>query len=102
MTVATFIVDEARRLLNVDACALLVPDAKQQQQLYFKAAAGWRTDPVRLDRRIPADEESKVLRVMTSQKLLVAEVPRDLSSTAFDYWAAAEDFPGFGGRSACC
>ncbi len=87
-----FIVDEARRLLNVDACALLVPDAEQQQQLYFKAAAGWRTDPVRLDRRIPADEESKVLRVMTSQKLLVAEVPRDLSSTAFDYWAAAEDF----------
>jgi len=90
-----FIVDEARRLLNVDASALLLPDGDDSQQLYFLAATGWRTDPVGLRRRIPADEQSRVGRVMVSQQPLVAAVPRDLPLTAFDRWATAEEFQIF-------
>jgi sigma-B regulation protein RsbU (phosphoserine phosphatase) len=90
-----FIVDEARRLLDVDASALLLPDGNDPQQLYFPAATGWRTDPVGLNRRIPADEESQVGRVMVSQKSLVSDVPKNLPVTAFDRWAATEEFKVF-------
>ena len=90
-----FIVDEARRLLNADASALLLPDGNDSEQLYFLAATGWRTDPVGIERRVPADERSRVGQVMISQKLLVADVPRDLSHSAFDRWAAAEEFRVF-------
>ena len=41
-----YLVEEARRLLQMDACAVLLPDEDDPQYLRFYAASGWRADPV--------------------------------------------------------
>lgn len=89
----TFLVDEVRRLLQIDACAVLLPDQADSEYLRFAAASGWRQDPVAHQRRVPAGPESGSGRVMRSQEPIVEE---DLSnSTRFPWmyeWLTAEQF----------
>lgn len=68
-----FLVDEVRVLLNVDACALLLQDEEDPNLLRFRAASGWRRDPVLEGRRVPADERSGSGRAMLSQEPLIVD-----------------------------
>jgi sigma-B regulation protein RsbU (phosphoserine phosphatase) len=88
-----FLVDEVRRMLQIDACAVLLPDPATAEYLRFAAASGWRQDPVAHQRRVPAGPESGSGRVMRSQEPIVDE---DLSnSTRFPWmyeWLTGEEF----------
>lgn len=66
-----FLVDEVRTLLDVDACALLLPDEEDSRYLRFRATSGWRNDPAATGRRVPADERSSSGRAMGAQEPLV-------------------------------
>ncbi len=87
-----FIVNETQKLLHVDACALLLPDPKDDENLFFLAETGWHTDPVAHSRRVPANEQSWVGKAMIAQKPLEAEVDLELPQEALDRWALAENF----------
>ncbi|MGD8626140.1 MAG: SpoIIE family protein phosphatase [Anaerolineae bacterium] len=67
-----YLVEEVRRILRADACALLLPDGGSGN-LAFKASSGWWRDPVAEGHRVPADERSGPGTVMLSQKPLLAE-----------------------------
>ena len=88
----SFIVNETLKLIDVDACALLLPDPKDQEQLFFLAENGWHTDPVGAGRRVPANAQSRVGKTMIAQEPLVAAVDLNLPQTALDQWALAEQF----------
>jgi sigma-B regulation protein RsbU (phosphoserine phosphatase) len=64
----SFLVEEVRQLLSVDACALLLPDEKDSSLLRFTAATGWRQDPVAEQRRVPADDRTGSGFVMRTQE----------------------------------
>lgn len=49
-----YLVDQVRTLVRTDAAALLLLDA-QRTHFVFRAASGWRSDPVASERRIPAE-----------------------------------------------
>lgn len=68
-----FIVDEVRQLLKVDACALLLPDEHDPDWLVFRAASGWRSDPVGGNFRVPADERSNSGAAMLTQQPVVMD-----------------------------
>ena len=68
-----YLVNEVCSLLQVDACALLLPDEEDPSYLRFAAATGWRSEPVREGRRIPADKRSGSGQVMHTQKPIVLE-----------------------------
>lgn len=63
----TFIVNEAQRLLQVDACSILLPE-DDGQLLTFRASTGWMSDPAAQERTVPADDRSLSGQVMISQK----------------------------------
>jgi serine phosphatase RsbU (regulator of sigma subunit) len=86
------LVEEVQRLLQVDGCALLLPDEKSDS-LAFYAAVGWRADPVAAQRRVPADERSGSGRVMLTQEpLLIYDLQRyDPTPWSAD-WLEIEDF----------
>ena len=67
-----FIVEEVRSQLKAEACAVLLtgPDP---DYLYFRAASGWRNDPVAAGYTIPADESTGSGRAMRSQQPLLIE-----------------------------
>ncbi len=67
-----FIVEEVRVQLKADACAVLLtgPDP---DYLYFRAASGWRNDPVGKGYRAPANEETGSGRVMRTQQVYQVE-----------------------------
>lgn len=65
-----YLVEEVQRLLQIDGCALLLPDEKSDS-LAFYAASGWRVDPVTAQRHVPADERSGSGRVMNTQEPLL-------------------------------
>lgn len=67
-----YLTEEVRRLLQVDACALLLPDEKKEY-FYFQAASGWQSNPVGNQYRVPADERSGSGRVMRTQRPLLME-----------------------------
>lgn len=67
-----FIVEEVRRQLSADACAVLLTDA-DSRFLRFRAASGWYGDPVGRGYRVPADESTGSGRVMRSQQALLIE-----------------------------
>jgi sigma-B regulation protein RsbU (phosphoserine phosphatase) len=68
-----YLVEEVRRLLRVDACAVLLVRREDPGYLRFRAAAGWRSDPVANQYCVPADERSGSGRVMRTQRPLVLE-----------------------------
>jgi GAF domain-containing protein len=90
----TFLVDEVRRLLDVDACALLLPDT-DPAFLRFAATSGWRTDPAGNHYRIPADDQSGSGRVMrTQQPIWVEDATQTASEPGIPAWLESEDFRG--------
>ena len=68
-----YVVAEVQRLLAVDACAILLPDHNDPKWLRFRAAAGWRSDPVGRGYRIRNDASTGSGRVMVSQRPLWAK-----------------------------
>lgn len=66
------IVETVPRMLNVDACAILLP-AQDEQYLEFRAATGWRNDPITDKRKVPADERSTSGMVMNTQQVLLVD-----------------------------
>lgn len=68
-----YLVEEVRRLLQMDACAVLLPDEDDPHYLRFYAAAGWYSDPVAEQRRVPADDRSGSGLVMRTQQPIVLE-----------------------------
>lgn len=67
-----FLVNEVRRLMKADAVAVLLP-GEGGNNLYFRAAAGWRSDPVGNRHRVPYDERSGSGRVMQTQQPIIME-----------------------------
>lgn len=88
------LVEEVQRLLQADACALLLPD-EQSGSLTFRAASGWHFDPVAARRRVPADPRSGSGWVMQQQEsLLIADIQTDDPTPWTAKWLEAEGFRG--------
>jgi sigma-B regulation protein RsbU (phosphoserine phosphatase) len=68
-----YLVEEVRALLQVDACALLLPDDAAPGYLRFCAASGWRSDPVGEQRQVPADDRTGSGKVMRTQEPMIVE-----------------------------
>jgi sigma-B regulation protein RsbU (phosphoserine phosphatase) len=89
-----YLVEEVRTLLNADACAMLVP-CDDPRYLDFCAASGWRDDPVRAGRQVPANERSSAGWAMHNQQPLIQ---RDHASAGAAQWSPdwmrAEGFKG--------
>jgi sigma-B regulation protein RsbU (phosphoserine phosphatase) len=89
------LVEEVQRLLEADACTLLLPD-DDSQYLAFRAASGWQhTDPIADQRRAPANEVSGPGLVMqTQQPLLVRDLQRADPAPWTPDWLRTEGFRG--------
>ncbi len=89
-----YLASTIRRMLQADACAVLLPD-EAAQALVFVAAAGWQTDPVAGRRTLPADDRSGPGQVMRSQQpLLVPNMPRHDPAPWLTDWLLSEKFRG--------
>ena len=92
--VVGYVVEEARRLLQADACALLLP-GEEPGYLAFRAASGWHLDPVASQRQVSTDEGSGPGLVMrTRQPLLVEDIEASGSPDWETDWFWAEGFRG--------
>lgn len=88
------LVEEVRRLLRADACAILLPD-ETGQRIIFRAATGWRHDPVAARHTVSADERSGPGRVMlTGKPLIIPDAMADPQGIFIPDWMAAEEFRG--------
>ena len=89
-----YLVQEASRLLDVDACALVLT-CDDPAMLRFRSAYGWKNDPVQSLRKIPSDTRSGPGQVMQTKKPLLVE---DLQASDPTRWAPdwlrAENFRG--------
>ncbi len=66
------LVTEVKQLMRADAVAVLLPGSGGQN-LYFRAEAGWQTDPVGNRYNVPNDDRSGSGRVMLTQQPIVME-----------------------------
>lgn len=86
---------EIQRLLDIDACAVILP-ADADGFLMFTAAAGWRDDPVARGRTLRDDGLNSPSRAMRSQLPIIVE---DLNTQATPLsetgWFRAEGFRSF-------
>jgi phosphoserine phosphatase RsbU/P len=88
------LVEEVRRLLSVDASAVLIPEPATRR-IVFRAASGWRRDPVAAGHHVSADKHSGPGRVMITQQPLIIEDARENPQGVFiPEWMVAEDFRG--------
>ncbi|MGC9336184.1 MAG: SpoIIE family protein phosphatase, partial [Anaerolineae bacterium] len=67
-----YLVEEVRAMLQADACAVLLP-GETPGTLEFRAASGWRVDPVAEGQRVPIDGLTGPGLAMHGQELLLAE-----------------------------
>jgi serine phosphatase RsbU (regulator of sigma subunit) len=89
-----FLVEETKRLLRADACALLLPTA-QPGLLAFRASSGWHRDPVADQRTLPNDGKSGAGQVMhTQQPLLVEDIEVQDPAPWLPDWMREEGFRG--------
>jgi serine phosphatase RsbU (regulator of sigma subunit) len=89
-----YLVEEVQQMLGADACALLLP-GEQTNLLDFRAASGWRGDPVAAGRQVPIGEASGPGVAMLTQKCLVAEeIQQDDSVPWLPGWLEEEGFRG--------
>lgn len=90
-----YMVREVRRLLHVDAVALVTPD-ESHAALTFKATSGWRNDPMALGVTILDSEFNIVGQTMRSQQRFLAE---DIEAHVIPLyeleWLQGEDFRGY-------
>ncbi len=92
--VVGYVVEEARRLLQADACAILLP-GEDPGHLVFSAASGWHFDPVANQRQMITDEHNGPGLVMrTQQPLLVEDIEASDPGTWGADWVLAEGFRG--------
>ena len=88
-----YLVQAVRDLLDLDAAALLLPDEQDPAYLRFVAASGWRSDPVRAQRRVPADERSNSGRVMRTQEpIMLADIQIRETEPWMTDWLPQEEF----------
>lgn len=89
-----FLVERVAQLLDVDACAILLPDSKHKR-LKFCAAWGWYNNPVTAGREIPLNQDSASGLVMSTLEPLVVEdfSVHDPTPWTAD-WLTSEDFRG--------
>lgn len=80
-----YLVGEVRSLLQVDACAVLLPGDDATQSLCFRAASGWHVNPALNRYTVPADGQSGFGQVMKVQQPLVIE---DLQACNPGPWTA--------------
>jgi sigma-B regulation protein RsbU (phosphoserine phosphatase) len=89
-----YLVEEARTMLQADACALLLP-GDSPNALRFRAASGWRNDPVASSHRAPAGDGSGPGLVMRTRTPLLAEdIVLDDPTPWLPEWIVAEGFRG--------
>jgi sigma-B regulation protein RsbU (phosphoserine phosphatase) len=89
-----YLVEEVQRLIHADACALVMP-GEGTDHLAFRAASGWRSDPVSARRHIPADPRSGSGWVMHYQEPLLLEDLQLYDPTPWTAeWVEAESFRG--------
>jgi len=90
-----YMVREVRRLLHVDAVALVAPN-DSGAALAFKAAAGWRSDPVALAVTILDSEFNILGQTMRSQLRFVAEDVEAHVIPLYELeWLQGEGFRGY-------
>ncbi len=90
--ITDYLVKKVRLLLHVDACALLMP-GENPAYLQFRAASGWRSDPVLSRFIVPADARSGPGRVMHSQQpLLTQYAGGGIDPLWQTKWLKAEEF----------
>lgn len=90
--ITDYLVKKVRLLLHVDACALLMP-GENPDYLQFRAASGWRSDPVLGRFRVPADARSGPGRVMhLQQPLLIQYAGGGIDALWQTKWLKAEKF----------
>ncbi len=86
-----YLISEVRQLQDTQACAVLLP-GPGGQNLYFRAAAGWQSDPVGHGYRVPVDK-SLSGQVMRSQKPIVREFIGDMDDLPWVAdWLRQENF----------
>lgn len=85
-----YMVEEVQRLLNVDACTIMLEDDRHEY-LTFRAAYGWRTDPVRSGAKIPV-AESKVMK--TKAHIVVEDIDFSDPTPWMSDWFKNESFRG--------
>lgn len=89
-----YLVEEARRLLQADACALLLP-GEEPGHLAFRAASGWCFDPVASQRQMSIDENDGPGLVMrTQQPLLAEDIEASDPAVWCTDWLRSEGFRG--------
>jgi serine phosphatase RsbU (regulator of sigma subunit) len=90
-----YLVEQARQVLQADASALLLP-GDDVTSLDFRAASGWRSDPVKSRRQIRADGDRGPAQAMST---LVPHVVEDLEQSDLapflPEWLRAEGFRGY-------
>jgi len=90
-----FLVEETQRLLQADACSLLLP-GDEPGVLCFRAASGWKHDPVALGHSIPYGNHSGPGQVMQTQDpLLVGDIEAYDPPPWNAGWLRAEGFRGY-------
>ena len=88
------LVQEVSRLLDADACALVLP-CDPPTDLAFRSASGWRRDPVALGRRMPNTLHTGPGQVMqTQQALLVNDLQTSDPTDWAPAWLREEGFRG--------
>jgi sigma-B regulation protein RsbU (phosphoserine phosphatase) len=90
-----YLVQEIRRLLDVDACALVMP-GKQPGALEFAASDGWHDDPATRRRSMADSEFNVVSQTLLSQIPFVAEDIEDHVVPLYELeWLQDEGFRGY-------
>lgn len=89
-----FLVCEVRRLLKMDACALILL-TDDPETLLFRAACGWDQNPVEASCTVPADASSGPGWVMKNQRPLLIEDLQGPNPTQWaPEWLRTEGFRG--------
>jgi sigma-B regulation protein RsbU (phosphoserine phosphatase) len=87
-----FLVREVRRLLAVDACAVLMP-AEDPAYLVFRAADGWRDDPVAAGRQLPAAGSGSGRALRMQEAVIIPDTAAaEIYPALAQEWLAAEGF----------
>ena len=90
-----FLVEQVRQVLGADASALLLA-GDEADFLDFRAASGWRTDPVKGRRQIRSGGERGPARAMrTLQPELVEDLEQSDLAHFLPEWLRAEGFRGY-------